>query len=152
MELHHHSVLWDIGACTGSISIEAKIQAPKLSVHTFEIRPECEEIITNNFCKFGVPGINLHIADFLDFPKEHIEKPDMVFLGGYGGKMEAVLDCVNNHLCQGGIIAFNAVTNESCERFIQWADNNNYSIKNRTTIAVDNFNPISIVIIRKENE
>ena len=53
LELRKRSVLWDIGFCTGSVSIEARLQFPHLQVCAFEIRPECEAIIQENTRKFG---------------------------------------------------------------------------------------------------
>ena len=65
LDLSHRHVLWDIGACTGSVSIEARLQFPHLQVEAFEIRPECEAIIQENARCFGAPGMNIHIGDFL---------------------------------------------------------------------------------------
>ena len=84
LELPFRHVLWDIGACTGSVSIEARLLFPHLHIEAFEIRPECEAIIQENARKFGAPGINLHISDFLDLTQS--EAPDAVFQaeGDYG--------------------------------------------------------------------
>ena len=65
LELLQKHVLWDIGFCTGSVSIEARLQFPHLHIEAFEIRPECETIIHENARRFGAPGINVHIGDFL---------------------------------------------------------------------------------------
>ena len=59
LELPQKKVLWDIGFCTGSVSIEARLQFPHLHVESFEIRPECETLIQENSRRFGVPGINV---------------------------------------------------------------------------------------------
>ena len=48
LELRKKNVFWDIGFCTGSISIEARLQFPHLQICAFEIRPECEAIIQEN--------------------------------------------------------------------------------------------------------
>ena len=66
LDLPSRHVLWDIGACTGSISIEARLRFPHLQVEAFEIRPECEAIIHDNARRFGAPGIGVHIGDFLE--------------------------------------------------------------------------------------
>ena len=39
LELNRRRVFWDIGFCTGSVSIEARLQFPHLAVISFEIRP-----------------------------------------------------------------------------------------------------------------
>lgn len=65
LELASRQVFWDIGFCTGSVSIEARLQFPHLQICSFEIRPECEAIIQENTRRFGAPGIDIHIGDFL---------------------------------------------------------------------------------------
>ena len=66
LDLPCRRVLWDIGACTGSVSIEARLQFPSLQVEAFEIRPECDAIIRENMRRHGAPGIGVHIGDFLN--------------------------------------------------------------------------------------
>ena len=66
LDLGRRHTLWDIGACTGSISIEARLLFPHLQIEAFEIRPECKAIIQENARRFGAPGINVHIGDFLN--------------------------------------------------------------------------------------
>ncbi len=144
IELHDKKVFWDVGACTGSVSIEARLHHPHLSVTAFEIREESEAIIQRNAQRLQTPGINLFIGDYLETDKKDLEKPDAVFLGGYGGKMEEVLDDIHTHLVPGGLIAFNSVSEKSATGFISWCEKNNYSIKNKMQITVDEFNQIII--------
>jgi len=66
LDLTHRHTLWDIGACTGSVSIEARLLFPHLHVVAFEIRPECEAIICENARRHGAPGIEVRIGDFLE--------------------------------------------------------------------------------------
>ena len=66
LDLTHRHTLWDIGACTGSVSIEARLLFPHLHVVAFEIRPECEAIIRENARRHGAPGIEVRIGDFLE--------------------------------------------------------------------------------------
>ena len=51
------SVLWDIGFCTGSISIEAKRMYPTIDVVAFEIREEGRKLMEENTRRFRTPGI-----------------------------------------------------------------------------------------------
>ena len=43
LELQNRQSMWDIGFCTGSVSIEAKLLFPHLHINAFEIRPERED-------------------------------------------------------------------------------------------------------------
>ena len=110
LELPKRHVLWDIGFCTGSVSIEARLQFPHLHIEAFEIRPECEAIIHENARKFGAPGIEVHIGDFLETDISTLPCPDAVFIGGHGGRLKEIMAKVLSVLAPEGIIVFNSVT------------------------------------------
>ena len=109
LNLPHRHVLWDIGFCTGSISIEARLQFPHLQIEAFEIRPECEDIIHENTRRFGAPGINVHIGDFLEADVASLPRPDAVFIGGHGGQLKEIIKKVLTVLTDDGCIVMNSV-------------------------------------------
>ena len=114
LDLPCRHLLWDIGACTGSVSIEARLLFPHLQIEAFEVRPECEAIIRENCRRHGAPGINLHIGDFLTAPLPTGEvpearRPDAVFIGGHGGQLKAIMEKVLRYLTPDGIIVMNSV-------------------------------------------
>ncbi len=115
LDLPRRHVFWDIGFCTGSVSIEARLLFPHLEIHAFEIRPECEAIIHENARRFGAPGINVHIGDFLQTPLplgegSGVGLPDAVFIGGHGGRLKEIMSKVLTVLAPGGVIVFNSVS------------------------------------------
>ena len=109
LELPERHVFWDIGFCTGSVSIEARLQFPHLHIEAFEIRPECEAIIQENTRRFGAPGINIHIGDFLETDISSLPHPDAVFIGGHGGRLKEIMAKVLTVLSEDGVIVFNSV-------------------------------------------
>ena len=109
LDLPKRHVFWDIGFCTGSVSIEARLQFPHLHIEAFEIRPECEAIIQENAHRFGVPGINVHIGDFLETDITALPHPNAVFIGGHGGELKEIMKKVLTVLTDDGIIVFNSV-------------------------------------------
>lgn len=109
LDLTKRKVFWDIGFCTGSVSIEARIQFPHLHIEAFEIRPECEAIISENARRFGAPGINVHIGDFLEMDITALPHPDAVFIGGHGGRLREIMHKVLTVLAPDGIIVMNSV-------------------------------------------
>ena len=110
LDLPNRHVLWDIGFCTGSVSIEARLQFPHLHIEAFEVRPECEAIIHENARKFGAPGIEVHIGDYLETDISALPRPDAVFIGGHGGRLKDIMAKVLTVLNPEGIIVFNSVT------------------------------------------
>ena len=110
LELPKRHVLWDIGFCTGSISIEARLQFPHLRIEAFEIRPECEAIIKENARRHGAPGINIHIGDFIACQDiATCARPDAVFIGGHGGHLKEIMEKVLECLAPDGCIVMNSV-------------------------------------------
>jgi len=114
LDLPRRHVLWDIGFCTGSVSIEARRLFPHLQIEAFEIRPECEAIIHENMRRHGAPGIGVHIGDFLETPLPLGEGlgerlPDAVFIGGHGGRLKEILAKVLRYLAPGSVIVMNSV-------------------------------------------
>ena len=109
LDLPKCHVLWDIGFCTGSVSIEAKLQFPHVQIEAFEIRPECESIVNENARRFGTPGINIHIGDFLETDMSLLPRPDAVFIGGHGGKLKEMMAKVLTVLADNGCIVMNSV-------------------------------------------
>ena len=145
LDLHNRAVFWDIGFCTGSVSIEAKLQFPHLKVVAFEQRPECEEIIAANSRKFGTPGIVVSMGDFMNADLSAIPAPDAVFIGGHGGKLKEIIKKVKNVLQPSGVIVFNSVSQNSKDLFIEGVRETDLNIASKLHVAVDSFNPIEIM-------
>jgi precorrin-6Y C5,15-methyltransferase (decarboxylating) len=145
LELGHRRSFWDIGFCTGSVSIEARLQFPHLVITAFEKRPEGENLLLTNGRRFGAPGINGVIGDFTELNLTAYPAPDAVFIGGHGGHMADMLEQINNVLLPGGVIVFNSVSDESAAMFRQGIEHIGKRITGSTRIAVDEHNPILIM-------
>ena len=110
LKLQRRRVLWDIGFCTGSVSIEARLQFPHLQVVAFEIRPECERLMAENSRRHGTPGIDVHMGDFLQCDLSALPRPDAVFIGGHGGQLKEIMARVLTVLADDGCMVMNSVT------------------------------------------
>ena len=145
LDLHQKHTFWDIGFCTGSVSIEAKLQFPHLQIHAFECRPEGETLINLNTRKFGTPGIEYHIGDFMELDLSDLPAPDAVFIGGHGGKLTEMLQKIDRYLLPGGCIVFNSVSENSLHLFREGIEAIDRRIDNEIGITVDSYNPITII-------
>ena len=147
LDLHNRTALWDIGFCTGSVSIEAKMQFPHLYVDSFEVREQCAAIMEENCRKTGVPGINLHIGDFtlLDLPQMlrngEVHLPDSVFIGGHGGKIALIMKMLSEIVESGCIVVYNSV--RDWVPFEEAALANGFTHAEKTEITIDNYNKIT---------
>ena len=145
LDLHQKHTFWDIGFCTGSVSIEAKLQFPHLQIHAFECRPEGETLINLNTRKFGTPGIEYHIGDFMELDLSDLPAPDAVFIGGHGGQLKEMLQKIDRYLLPGGCIVFNSVSENSLHLFREGIEAIDRRIDNEIGITVDSYNPITII-------
>lgn len=144
LDLHNRKRFWDIGFCTGSVSIEAKLQFPHLEVTAFERRPEGQVLMEQNSRKFGTPGITIVIGDFTTTDLSVYPSPDAVFIGGHGGKMAEILTLLSQHMQAGGVVVFNAVSNESLCAFREAASEHGFRIDSVSRLVVDEHHPIEV--------
>lgn len=84
------SVLWDIGAGCGSVSIEAARLAPSIRVYAIEMREDAAAVIAANAEKFGVENVNLVRAKAPE-GLDGLPAPTHVFVGGSSGNIRAIL-------------------------------------------------------------
>ena len=145
LDLRTCSVFWDIGFCTGSISIEAKLQFPHLKIIAFEKREEGKELMEKNSRKLGAPGIHSVIDDFTNLDLSRFPAPDAVFIGGHGGKMEKIIEKVTKVLKPNGVIVFNSVSDESKQLFLTSLQQFSCKLVRSSIIKVDDFNAIEVM-------
>ncbi len=145
LELNRRRVFWDIGFCTGSVSIEARLQFPHLTVVSFEIRPEGEELMRTNSRRFGAPGITAIIGDFLQTELKDLPPPDAIFIGGHGGQLEEILIRLKEVLQPRGCIVFNSVSPNSRELFRKGTETAGMLLQPSLHIALNEYNPIEIM-------
>lgn len=145
LQLQSARCFWDIGSCTGAVSIEARLRFPHVEVHAFEIRPEGERLVQANARRFGAPGIVFHGGDFLASDETALPAPDAVFIGGHGGRLAEVVDRIVPRLPDGGRLVFNSVSPESLRRFVQAVEAHGCFVGAETRIAVDHYHPIIVI-------
>lgn len=85
--------LWDVGAGTGSVSVELALAAPAGQVYAVECDPEACALIQQNREKFSAYNLTL-IEGKAPEALDMLPAPDAVFIGGTKGNMDAVIDAV----------------------------------------------------------
>lgn len=145
LDLFGRNVMWDIGFCTGSVSIEAKLQFPSLDITAFERREEAAGILEENCRRFGVPGITGVTGDFLDCDLSRFPSPDAVFIGGHGGRLKEMVGRISKVLNRDGVIVFNSVSAESCMTFREAVAECARDIVAEHVVAIDGHNPITVL-------
>ena len=77
-------LLWDVGAGTGSVSVELALAAPRGRVYAVECDPEACALIRQNKEKFAVRNLTL-VEGTAPAALENLPAPDAVFIGGTKG-------------------------------------------------------------------
>ncbi len=95
--------LWDVGAGTGSVSVELALAAPRGHVYAVECAPDACALIRQNREKFHAYNLSL-IEGAAPQVLADLPAPDAVFIGGTKGSMAEVVDAVlaknpNARLC-----------------------------------------------------
>lgn len=105
------NLCWDIGAGTGSVSVELAMQGK--SVYAVEHDPEALALIRQNREKFSVR--NLHVTEG-KAPEalEDLPKPDKVFVGGSDGLLRSILQKVIER-SPGARVCVSAITLETVQ-------------------------------------
>ncbi len=90
LRLEEHHTLWDVGAGTGSVSIEGCYAVPKGRVFAVERKAEAVALLEENKAKFDLTNLRI-VEGVAPEALEGLPAPDRVFLGGTAGNMEAIL-------------------------------------------------------------
>lgn len=104
-------IIYDIGAGTGSCSIELALLARQGKVWAFERNPVAVELLGKNKELFGVENLEVIAGEALENIKD-MPAPDCVFVGGSGGDLCQMLDIIysKNSSCR---VVINAITIET---------------------------------------
>lgn len=101
MDLGPASVVWDIGAGSGSVAIEAAQIASDGKVYAIEMDPEDHQLILENAKLFGVTNLE-PILGRAPEAWQDLPEPDSVFIGGSGRGISRLADAAYQRLKAGG--------------------------------------------------
>lgn len=93
LRLKSDSIVFDLGAGTGSVSIECALCCRLGQIYAIEKNAEGVELIEKNANKFGTRNITVIHGDAPGV-LEGLPEPDRVFIGGTGGNMGDILDYI----------------------------------------------------------
>ncbi|MEK6748969.1 MAG: precorrin-6y C5,15-methyltransferase (decarboxylating) subunit CbiE [Pseudomonadota bacterium] len=115
LQLHARSIVWDIGAGSGAVGLEAARICPLGHVYAAEKNLDDADNARENRLRLGVFNYTLAhtkapagLGDWLD--------PDAVFIGGSGGELEELISYSLQRMTPGGKLVMNFVTFENLAR------------------------------------
>lgn len=112
-KLHlHGGVMWDLGAGSGSVGLEAAGIRKDLTVYALEKSPERVENIINNAKSEGLGNHHTISGNILE-KIDSIPDPDFVFIGGGGKDIKKIITNAFERLSENGRMVASAVTLET---------------------------------------
>jgi precorrin-6Y C5,15-methyltransferase (decarboxylating) len=110
--LHARSVVWDVGAGSGSVSLEAARIAQAGLVHAIEMDPDDHRLITANAERFGVSNLKAVLGKAPEAWKG-LPDPDAIYVGGSGRDVAMLVEEAWKRLKSGGrlVTACNSIEN-----------------------------------------
>ncbi len=159
LRLRQDITLWDIGAGSGSVSIEADNLIRNGRIYAVEQDEERVEILRDNLRRMDsrkVILVNGTAPDCL----EDLPDPDRVFIGGAGGNLQEVLEVVETRLSAGGRVVVNAMALGTLFAVSEFFERSGYRVEiaainiSRTNPATDYkvfeaINPVYMIMAEK---
>ena len=90
LNLNRDSIAWDIGAGTGSVTIEMALAAADGEVYAIEKKPAAAALIEENARRFGTPNVEVHVGTAPEALTD-LPAPTHAFIGGSSGNMKEIL-------------------------------------------------------------
>jgi len=112
MGLHASSIVWDVGAGSGSVGLEAAQIARDGHVHAIEMDPDDHRLILANAERFGVKNLQA-VLGRAPQAWANLPDPDAIYVGGSGRDVAMLVDQAWGRLKVGGrlVTACNSIEN-----------------------------------------
>ena len=90
LRLNEDSVVWDVGAGTGSVSVECALSCPAGRVFAVEKKAEVLALLEENRARFHAANLTI-VGGTAPEALKDLPAPDRVFIGGTSGELGEVL-------------------------------------------------------------
>jgi len=115
LQLVEGGVFWDIGAGSGSVSVEAARSVASLTVFSIEHKNEEISNIKKNIGQhscFNMIPVHGRAPEILD----KLPTPDCVFIGGSSGSLSEIIAMLANRMASGGRLVINGVIDKTIKQ------------------------------------
>ncbi len=121
LSLQPGQIIWDIGAGTGSVSIEIARLFPDSTVYAIEKTAAGTILVEQNTQRFQLNNV---ISIHGEAPEilHRLRSPDRIFMGGSGGKISEILGLCSLRLQPGGRIVLAFATLEHLNLALSWIE------------------------------
>jgi len=162
MDLGPTSIVWDIGAGSGSVSIEAAQIAAGGMVYAIEMDPEDHQLISANAARFGVKNLTPVLGRAPD-AWTGLPDPDCVFVGGSGREISRLVELAYGRLRSGGRLVANvgsienlSAVHETLHHYTDdvriWMINVARGVEQLERVRFESLNPTFLLAVVKESK
>ena len=90
MNIQNDSVIYDIGAGTGSVSMEMSLNAVQGRIFAIEKEKDALELISKNKDRFAADNVAI-VDGYAPDALKHLPRPTHAFIGGSGGNLKDII-------------------------------------------------------------
>ncbi len=155
LALQSSQVIWDIGAGTGSVSIEIARLCPQSAIFAVEKTAIGYSLIKQNCQRFQVDNVKVFHGKAPEILSQ-LPNPDRIFIGGSGSNLESILEVCYQKLLPQGLLVIALATIEHCWETLNWIKTHNWQynllqlqISRSTSIAnltrMSPLNPVTLI-------
>ena len=160
LDLGPTSTVWDVGAGSGAVAIEAAQLANNGRVYAIEMDAEDHQLMIANAERFRVANL-VPVLGEAPLAWEQLPDPDAVFVGGAGRSIAGIVEQAYERLCLGGRLVANVGSIENLSAVHQslqaaganaqvWMVNISRGTNQLERIRFESLNPTFLVGVIKE--
>jgi precorrin-6Y C5,15-methyltransferase (decarboxylating) len=132
-------VMWDIGAGSGSVSIEAARLSPGLHIYSIEKDSEQIGCMKSNRDRFGLRNMKI-VEGTAPEALHSLPAPDRIFIGGSGGRIEDIVAYASGRM-ETGVVVINAATVETFTLALSALKDSGYSVE-ASQVSISRMKPL----------
>lgn len=121
LSLQPGQVIWDVGAGTGTVSIEIARLFPDSQVYAIEKTAAGTSLIEQNCRRFQLQNV-ISIHGSAPEILHRLRPPNRIFIGGSGGEISKILGVCALRMLPGGVIVLAMATLESLAAVLSWKE------------------------------
>ena len=134
LRLRRDSVVYDVGAGTGSISIECALAADQGRVYAIEWKEDAWKLVAENRKKFGAANLEIVPGRAPEVLKE-LPAPTHAFIGGSSGSLKAILRTLLRKNPQVRVVV-NCITLETVQEVLEASKDLELTVEDIASVTV----------------
>lgn len=135
MKLFPGAVVYDVGAGSGSVTVECALQIKNGTVYALEKDSSADKLAEANVRRFGLTNVRM-VPGFAPDTMEKLPPADRIFIGGHAGALTEILATAHRKLKPGGWLVATAITLQTGPRVLKFLADMDYQQTEAVNITV----------------